>query len=357
MDGQGLSVTPATGLIAPLPAPPPLDEMPHHLRAPLAAFAGQPPPAPAWFANALAQAPDRGRVETPRGGLEVLTWGDVGKPGLLFVHGGFANADWWTWIAPFFAADFRVTAMSQPGMGGSDWRAAYNMETFVLDAQDVAHATGLHAGGVKPIYIGHSFGGAHVTLAAARAPEQMAAAILIDTGFRPPSPGVHEERLSKLQARRAAAGGKAPARIFPDLETAVSTFRLLPPQQIDNLYILDHIARTSVKPVTTDRGQGWTWKLDPEMAGKTDFAGRRAFFATKPDIRTPMAQLYGGRSPVTARGDEVGRTPFPAHGVTIEIPDSDHHVLIDQPLALVTALRGLLTAWPAGWLERRGGLV
>jgi pimeloyl-ACP methyl ester carboxylesterase len=31
----------------------------------------------------------------------------------------------------------------------------------------------------------------------------------------------------------------------------------------------------------------------------------------------------------------------------IEIPEADHHVMIDQPLAFVAALRALLAAWPA----------
>jgi pimeloyl-ACP methyl ester carboxylesterase len=263
----------------------------------------------------------------------------------LFVHGGFANADWWTWIAPFFAADYRVAALSQPGMGNADWRDAYYLEAFALDAPEVVRAAGLDASGKAPVYIGHSFGGAHVCRAAASNPELMSGAILIDTGFRPPAPGVHEERLAKLQARRTAAGGRAPARIFPDLETAVSTFRLLPPQPVENLFILDQIARTSLKP--GPKGRGWTWRLDPEMAAKTDFAGRRAFFATRPDIRLPMAQLYGGKSPVVARGEEIARTPFPAHGLRVEIPESDHHVMIDQPLALVSALRAVLAGWRA----------
>jgi hypothetical protein len=30
----------------------------------------------------------------------------------------------------------------------------------------------------------------------------------------------------------------------------------------------------------------------------------------------------------------------------IEIPDSHHHLMIDQPLALVAALRTLLAHWP-----------
>ena len=341
---QDKSGTLTSGMIDPLPKPTPLSELAPALRAPLAPFDGRPPPAPAWFSQALAQAPERGRVGTPRGGLEVLTWGEVGKPGLLLVHGGFANADWWTWIAPFFAADYRVAALSQPGMGNSDWREAYNLEVFAHDAADVVRAAGLDASGQAPTFIGHSFGGAHVCCAAASNPELMSGAILIDTGFRPPAPGVHEERLSKLQARRSAAGGKTPARVFPDLETAVSSFRLLPPQQVDNLYILDHIARTSLRPLASGR---WTWKLDPEMAAKTDFAGRRAFFATRPDIRLRMAQIYGAKSPVVARAAEMAQTPFPAHGLRIEIPESDHHVLIDQPLALVSALRAVLAGWRA----------
>jgi pimeloyl-ACP methyl ester carboxylesterase len=33
-------------------------------------------------------------------------------------------------------------------------------------------------------------------------------------------------------------------------------------------------------------------------------------------------------------------TPF------IEIPEAEHHVLLDQPLALISALRALFAAWP-----------
>ena len=37
-------------------------------------------------------------------------------------------------------------------------------------------------------------------------------------------------------------------------------------------------------------------------------------------------------------GDDVPR---------VVIPDADHHVMIDQPLAFVAALRGLLARWPS----------
>jgi pimeloyl-ACP methyl ester carboxylesterase len=28
------------------------------------------------------------------------------------------------------------------------------------------------------------------------------------------------------------------------------------------------------------------------------------------------------------------------------IPDSEHHIMVDQPLALVSAIRALLVGWP-----------
>jgi pimeloyl-ACP methyl ester carboxylesterase len=31
----------------------------------------------------------------------------------------------------------------------------------------------------------------------------------------------------------------------------------------------------------------------------------------------------------------------------VEIPKAEHHLMIDQPLAFVAALRALLAAWPA----------
>jgi pimeloyl-ACP methyl ester carboxylesterase len=36
----------------------------------------------------------------------------------------------------------------------------------------------------------------------------------------------------------------------------------------------------------------------------------------------------------------------PAGFKRVAIPDADHHVMIDQPLAFVAAVRGLLASWP-----------
>ena len=59
------------------------DNLPPEVRAPLAGFDGAEPPSPQWFKDAIAQEPERGFVTSHGAKLEVLTWGELGKPGLL----------------------------------------------------------------------------------------------------------------------------------------------------------------------------------------------------------------------------------------------------------------------------------
>src|ERR1700761_9768404 len=108
--------------------------LPPEVQAPLAIYRGEPPAAPEWFKDAIAVEPERVFVESLGSKLEVLTWGEVGKPGLLFVHGNGAHADWWSFIAPFFADDYRCAALSWSGMGRSGWRDRYSMEGFEQEA-------------------------------------------------------------------------------------------------------------------------------------------------------------------------------------------------------------------------------
>jgi pimeloyl-ACP methyl ester carboxylesterase len=301
--------------------------LPQEYNAPLAPFAGEPPPGPAWFDRALANAPERALVPTPRGRIETLSWGQRGKPGLLFVHGDAAHADWWSFIGPMFAADYRVCAMSLAGMGDSDWRDHYGYVDFADDAEAAARACGLYEGGGKPVYIGHSFGGRQVFYAASRRAEQMRAAIMIDVGFRGQPPGPPPDRTLN--------------RIYPSLPEALARFRLAPPQPVENLYILDLLARRGLRRVA----EGWTWKFDPQMWGKFDRETANAFIATPPKVDLPLAHVYGeygSRRPPSDLQD-----PYPADGLLVCVPDAHHHVMVDQPLALVTAIAALLAGWRA----------
>jgi len=309
---------------------------------PLIPFHGEAPAAPDWFKWAIAQEPERSLVPVNGADIELLTWGEIGKPGLILVHGNSAHADWWSFIAPYLAQDYRVAAISLSGMGASSWRETYSFETFANEVHEGAKAAGLYEADVKPVFIGHSFGGAQVFYAAMNYPEWMRAAILVDTGFGGPPPA--SEGFRQPQARTQ------PNRVYPTLAAALGRFRFMPPQGCSNLYIADFIARRSLKRVPLPEGEGegggegWTWRFDPMLWGKLDRSTMTAI-AEKPSD-TPLVHIYGEHSKIMLRHSANPTNVLPARTKSIVIPDSEHHIMVDQPLALIAALRAVLACWP-----------
>jgi pimeloyl-ACP methyl ester carboxylesterase len=304
------------------------------LHAPLAHLRGAKPNAPRWFVEALGQAPERAFVPVAGAQIEMLTWGERGRPGLLLLHGNAAHADWWSFIAPFFASEYRVAALSWSGMGGSEWRERYSLELFVQEAMTVAQAAGLFESPAKPAIVGHSFGGFITVATAARLGERFGAAVTIDM------PIFSEERRRKHRADRERQVTR-PNRVYPTLEAALKRFRYAPVQPCENLFITDHIARTSLKNVATEAGEeGWTWRFDPFLW--RDYEGEDPAPALAVP-RCPLTLVLGARSTLM-RPDDMARmkSQLRPGSRVIEIPEAYHHVLADQPLALVAALRALL---------------
>ncbi|HZZ34285.1 MAG TPA: alpha/beta hydrolase [Caulobacteraceae bacterium] len=333
--------------------------LPPEIASPLAPFKGKAPPSPKWFQDALARAPERRMIPVEGANIELLTWGEVGKPGLIFVHGNSAHADWWSFIAPFFADDYRVAAVSLSGMGASDWRETYTFEGFATEIFECAKAAGLYEAAEKPIYLGHSFGGSQVFYSGARHPERMKAALLIDTGFGGPptaeqmqawrEQAIKEGRIEEVNRMGGMAHRSKPNRVYATMEEALTRFRFMPPQVPGNLFVADYIARHSLKraPMPDGSGEGWTWRFDPFLWGKLNREG----MAEAPTTGlAPMAHIYGDQSNIIKRHHQMpggGRDMIPPGTPQIVIPDSEHHIMVDQPLALVAAIRALLACWPS----------
>ena len=297
----------------------------------LAPFAGERPAAPAWFNEAVAQFPERSTLSVDGVDIELLTWGEVGKPGLVFLHGNGAHADWWSFIAPFFAKDWRVAAISWSGMGGSGWREAYTAPLFAAEVFAAVEAAEMEAGGVKPILVGHSFGGFPTLYCGVEHADRLRAIVMVDSSIQPP-----EKRWRGPPSRPDAAN-----RVYESLEAALARFRLAPPQGCENLYIADFIARTSLKEVEG----GWTWKFDPAIWQRFSMPDLGEML---PKIACPVALVWGARSALMqAETLDYMIDQMPDDVVLLPIPDADHHVMIDQPLAFVAGLRGLLAGWLA----------
>src|SRR6478672_6687832 len=292
-----------------------------HLQAPLAKFGGATPPAPAWFTHAMEKRPETETIDVEGRKIEVLTWGERGRPGLLLLHGNGAHAGWWRFIASFLAEEYRVCAPSWGGMGGSDWRETYTTETFIAEALASAEIAGLFDSEVKPVFGGHI-----AIFIAARYGERQRATVIIDPPIFSP------ERIVERRARPRKERIYRAHRVYASLEQALARFRFAPTQSCDNLFIVDAIARESLKQVDRESGEGWTWRFDPFLWKNLQLSESTPLIK---ESRCPMALIRGDRSRLIRAEDAAyAMSLLPPGAPHIAIPDADHHVMVDQPLAL-----------------------
>lgn len=290
---------------------------------------------PPWFRDALAVEPEHGRIEVAGAEIETRAWGERGRPGLLLIHGAGANVDWWRFTAPLLAEDYRVAAFSLSGMGGSDRRPRYSFDLYAEEAFATAKAAGLFEAGEAPVIAAHSFGGrTALRCASGERGAELKAVMTIDSLIRPPDGPSGNRPFSA-----------ANTRIYPERDAILARFRLIPAQEVEDPAILDYIAGTSVREVVDPEGRpGWTWRFDPELWDKLE---ERATIEDLRGARCPVAAIRGRKSAlmVPAVTDHFDRNAPPGTPVVV-IPEAHHHLMLDQPLAFVAALRGLLAGWP-----------
>lgn len=282
--------------------------------------------APQWFTDALAAPSTEHYVDVEGADIHYIEWGDRGNPGLVFVHGGAAHAHWWSFLAPMFARRWHAIAFDLSGHGDSDRRQEYSQEMWAREVLGVSRVAGFPG---PPVVVGHSLGGMVTIQTASTYGDELAGAVIVDSPVRRPDP----------ESEVAAAGRvfKRPG-VYPDLETALGHFRLVPDQPCENQYIIDYIARRSLKEIA----EGWTWKFDPNVFQHT-LAPLREQLAT---VRTRVALLRGELSVIVPTDtaeymyDLMGR-----NAPVASIPAAHHHLTLDQPLAFVAALRTLLADW------------
>ena len=302
----------------------------------------------------IAHAPESRFVTVQGARIHYLRWGDPAKPGLLLVHGNAAHAYWWSFIAPFLARDYHVAAMDLSGMGDSEWRAphgeagGYSMDIFAAEELAVLEDAGMFAarqaaGDRGPFLwrLCHHEGGRGIWRAAGRHRH-------------------HRFAGQSAGSQRKRAGGDPtdhkprPHNIYPSLAAALARFRLMPPQICENLFLLDWVARHSLKEVTGPDGEsGFTWKFDPAIWRHFSIGDTAALLKA---TRCRVAVFRGEHSVLMPPriGDYIFDLLDRAAPV-VEIPEAQHHIMLDQPLALVAALRALLADWEHSVATRRPG--
>lgn len=256
--------------------------------------------------------------------LHYLRWSEGRGPLLLLVHGFRGHAHWWDWIAPSLTHDFDVVAPDLSGMGDSARRASYDRSTFAQDILGLIDHLGRPAR-----VVGHSFGGTSLALASAldseaTRPAKIEHAIVVDSWIRFPDDPVFR------------SGHMRPGQTYEDFESARTRFRLVPPQAVAEPSMMDHLAQHSLH----QHDGLWRWKFDPSIP---EFPPLNNGPELLRRVRTPTDIVYGGVSSIVNRERAQrcvdvladGRGPF-------EIPDGGHHMMFDQPQALIATIDVLL---------------
>lgn len=275
----------------------------------------------AWLHRGWSHEADRFTVESDDGvKLACRGWNmDADdKPAILLVHGFRAHARWWDHIAPRLADSYRVMAFDFSGMGDSGNRSQYSRLVHAGEIASVIDRAGLG----RPIIIAHSYGGQVALIAAATSPERIWRVILID---------------SKIPlATDSAAVRPYPRRSYESLDAGIARFRLTPASENPVPELMAYVARHSLRQ---DAG-AWTWKVDAAIGGGFDNANCRDMIMGQ---RIAVDMIFGEESPVVSPERLVAlREIAPLLGAPVGIPFARHHIMLEQPVALTCAIRGLL---------------
>lgn len=280
--------------------------------------------APEWFNWAMSQPVDSCFFDRDGARIHYLAWNpnDTDKPLLLLCHGFHAHARWWSYTAPFLTRNYRVYAMDFAGMGDSDARDSYSNQTYTDDVLGLID----HLGASFVTAAGHSFGGGRLMHISTEFPQLFDRLIVIDSAV-----------YFSDEGPRIQPPPPSPRRIYEDEATALNRFQLLPRQDRIESYAFDYINRHSIKPCD----DGWTWKFDPHF-DPLNFMIPNGF-EFLPKVSCPVDYVFGEKSLIVnaAKAEKIMQQ-LGNPGRLIRIPGAPHHMMISDPVALISTLQALL---------------
>lgn len=295
--------------------------------------------APDWYRKALAVPFSDEFVEVDNCPIHYLAWGERNRRGIVFVHGGGAHAHWWTHVAAKYAANYRVASLDLSGHGDSGRRERYNFETWTDEVMTVARHSDM-AG--NPVIIGHSMGGFVTIVTAALHSDSLSGVIVCDSPVREPNPEVDAARVGE-------AFGKP--RVYGSREAALERFRTIPEQDFYLDYVMADVAQRSLTAVNG----GFSWKFDQNIFAAFEGTMQDSARMYLNDVDCRLALLRSENGLVT---EDIGTYMYNLSGrvnPVIEIPEAGHHLMLDQPLLLTTAINTLLADWDHSMPRKRDG--
>ncbi len=279
---------------------------------------------PDWFNQALDKEHTSKFVEVNGACIEYMEWGNPENQSVIMLHGTNAHAHWFKFIGSMLSDNYHFVVMSFSGMGGSDWRSFYTRDTFVDDVWGVVKDTGME----NPIVVGHSFGGMVSLITASKHSQDMSGLLLVDFVVNKP-----EEHHEWYEGRAPAR----PPRIVKEREELIKRFRLMPPQQCINQYLVDYIADHSIR----ETEKGWAWTFDPSAYDGLIIGSDHSKILS--ELSCPVGFYYGEHTIEFKEGElETMKDLLPEDSPIFGLKDAQHHLMLDQPLRFIENLDRLI---------------
>ena len=279
---------------------------------------------PDWFNQALDKEHTSKFVEVNGACIEYMEWGNPENQSVIMLHGTNAHAHWFKFIGSMLSDNYHFVVMSFSGMGGSDWRSFYTRDTFVDDVWGVVKDTGMK----DPIVVGHSFGGMVSLITASKHSQDMSGLLLVDFVVNKP-----EEHHEWYEGRAPAR----PPRIVKEREELIKRFRLMPPQQCINQYLVDYIADHSIR----ETEKGWAWTFDPSAYDGLIIGSDHSKILS--ELSCPVGFYYGEHTIEFKEGElETMKDLLPEDSPIFGLKDAQHHLMLDQPLPFIENLDRLI---------------
>ncbi len=258
--------------------------------------------------------------------LHYLDYGTAGRPAMLCVHGGAAHAHWFDFVARGFCANHHVLALDQRGHGDSAWADPpdYSYARYALDLAEAVEKLDLR----EFVLVGHSMGGTIALTYAAAHPGRVASLIVVDSTLR-----MTADRVAKLREVGTRQGTSYSTR-----DEFVARYRLRPASTTTAPETIRHLARVSGRPAADGN---WRHKFDRNVYATRETVDGLPCWN---HIKVPALLVKGELSQrITPHVFAEVKSRCP-HVELAEVPRSDHHVTLDNPLGFVEAVRAFLEA-------------
>ena len=263
-------------------------------------------------------------VEVENLRLRIQDYGTPGKPPMLCLHGGAANAHWYDFVAHGFSADYHMRAVDLRGHGDSDWDESgdYTYRRQAADVHELTQKLDLR----DFILIGHSMGGMISSVYAATYPGRAKAVVIVDSNLV-----MTHERIANYNVVGSREG-----REYATQEEFIANYRVRPSGSMAAPEVLRHIAQHSGRQFEDGR---WRHKVDRKVYMSREMVDS---FGQWKRIKIPallMKAERGGRITPQVIAELTSRAPQLKVAV---VPASDHHITLDNPSGFIRVVREFL---------------